>query len=92
MPNRVRFTGFYMSMSRGMVIDVYICGCVRTLQYIGFDVQNSNHVTRFVANWSMDDSSALVTGSLWGKPTWGTYWVWDARLTTEPLLFIYLGL
>ena len=36
---------------------------------------------------------ALVTGSLWGKPTWGTYWVWDARLTTElVLLFIYLGL
>ena len=36
---------------------------------------------------------ALVTGSLWGKPTWGTYWVWDARLTTELLLlFIYLGL
>lgn len=36
---------------------------------------------------------ALVTGSLWGKPTWGTYWVWDARLTSELLLlFIYLGL
>tara|TARA_A100001011_G_scaffold371419_1_gene428718 strand:+ start:1494 stop:2228 length:735 start_codon:yes stop_codon:yes gene_type:complete len=36
---------------------------------------------------------ALITGSLWGKPTWGTYWVWDARLTTELLLlFIYLGL
>ena len=26
---------------------------------------------------------ALVTGSLWGKPMWGTYWVWDARLTSE---------
>lgn len=37
--------------------------------------------------------AALVTGSLWGKPTWGTYWVWDARLTSELLLlFIYLGL
>src|SRR3954465_3781993 len=36
---------------------------------------------------------ALVTGSLWGKPTWGTYWVWDARLTSELVLFlIYLGL
>ena len=36
---------------------------------------------------------ALVTGSLWGKPTWGTYWIWDARLTFELLLlFIYLGL
>jgi heme exporter protein C len=36
---------------------------------------------------------ALVTGSLWGKPTWGTYWIWDARLTSVLLLFfLYLGL
>jgi heme exporter protein C len=35
---------------------------------------------------------ALWTGALWGKPTWGTYWVWDARLTsTLILLFLYLG-
>lgn len=35
---------------------------------------------------------ALVSGSLWGKPMWGTYWVWDARLTSELiLLFLYLG-
>lgn len=35
---------------------------------------------------------ALVTGSLWGKPTWGTYWVWDARLTSElVLLFLFIG-
>jgi heme exporter protein C len=35
----------------------------------------------------------LVTGSLWGKPMWGTYWVWDARLTSVLALFIlYLGL
>jgi len=37
--------------------------------------------------------AALVTGSLWGKPTWGTYWVWDARLTSElVLLLMYLAL
>ena len=35
---------------------------------------------------------ALVTGGIWGKPTWGTYWVWDARLTSMLiLLFLYLG-
>lgn len=35
---------------------------------------------------------ALVTGSLWGKPMWGAYWVWDARLTSELiLLFLYFG-
>jgi len=36
---------------------------------------------------------ALITGSLWGKPMWGTWWIWDARLTSElVLLFVYLGL
>lgn len=35
---------------------------------------------------------ALATGSIWGKPMWGTWWVWDARLTSELiLLFLYLG-
>jgi heme exporter protein C len=34
----------------------------------------------------------LVTGSIWGKPTWGTWWVWDARLTSMLILFfMYLG-
>ena len=34
----------------------------------------------------------LVTGAIWGRPTWGTYWVWDARLTTTLLLFlIFMG-
>jgi heme exporter protein C len=35
---------------------------------------------------------ALVTGAIWGQPTWGTWWVWDARLTSVLiLLFLYLG-
>ena len=35
---------------------------------------------------------ALITGAIWGKPTWGAYWVWDARLTsTLVLLFLYAG-
>jgi heme exporter protein C len=35
---------------------------------------------------------ALWTGSFWGRPTWGTYWVWDARITSElVLLFLYIG-
>ena len=35
----------------------------------------------------------LLTGSIWGKPTWGTFWIWDARLTSELiLLFIYIGI
>ena len=35
---------------------------------------------------------ALITGAIWGKPTWGTWWVWDARLTSVLiLLFLYVG-
>lgn len=35
----------------------------------------------------------LITGAIWGQPTWGTWWIWDARLTSELiLLFIYLGI
>src|SRR4029450_5129452 len=35
---------------------------------------------------------ALWTGAFWGRPTWGTYWVWDARITSElVLLFLYFG-
>ncbi|MFZ6044413.1 cytochrome c biogenesis protein CcsA, partial [Vibrio natriegens] len=35
---------------------------------------------------------ALLTGAIWGKPMWGAWWVWDARLTSELiLLFLYLG-
>ena len=41
---------------------------------------------------AMFTAIALVSGALWGQPTWGTWWVWDARLTSELLLlFLYLG-
>ncbi|PPE68433.1 cytochrome c biogenesis protein CcsA [Caldimonas thermodepolymerans] len=41
---------------------------------------------------AMFTALALATGALWGQPTWGTWWVWDARLTSELiLLFLYLG-
>lgn len=37
-------------------------------------------------------AACLITGSLWGRPTWGTYWIWDARLTSVLVLFfLYLG-
>ena len=42
---------------------------------------------------AMFTALALITGMLWGKPTWGTYWLWDARLTSELiLLFLYFGI
>ena len=44
-------------------------------------------------NGAMFTFLALVTGSIWGKPMWGTWWVWDARLTSELILFfIFLSI
>ena len=34
---------------------------------------------------------ALFTGAIWGKPTWGTYWVWDARITSMLILFFFIS-
>ncbi len=58
----------------------------------GTDV-SASMMRAFLPTGAWMTALALITGSLWGKPTWGTYWVWDARLTSELLLlFIYLGL
>jgi heme exporter protein C len=58
-----------------------------------FNVRLAFMVARALApTGAMFTVLALVTGSFWGKPTWGTWWVWDARLTSELiLLFLYLG-
>jgi len=60
-----------------------------------------NNMFMFLTNKNMEIGAlfslvTLVTGSIWGKPTWGTWWVWDARLTSAFLLFlvyvVYLAL
>jgi heme exporter protein C len=58
-----------------------------------FNARLASIVARAVApTGAMFTVLALWTGALWGKPTWGTWWVWDARLTSELiLLFLYAG-
>jgi heme exporter protein C len=58
-----------------------------------FNARLASMVARAIApTGAMFTFLALWTGSLWGKPTWGTWWVWDARLTSELILFfLYLG-
>ena len=60
---------------------------------LAFNTRLSHMLARAIApTGALFTFIALWTGSLWGKPTWGTYWVWDARLTSELiLLFLYLG-
>ena len=58
-----------------------------------FNARMASVVARSIApTGAMFTFLALWTGAFWGKPTWGAWWVWDARLTTELiLLFLYLG-
>ena len=58
-----------------------------------FNARMASMLARAIApTGAMFTFLALWTGSFWGKPTWGTWWVWDARLTTELiLLFLYFG-
>jgi heme exporter protein C len=58
-----------------------------------FKARLASMVARAIApTGAMFTFLALWTGAFWGKPTWGTWWVWDARLTSELiLLFLYLG-
>ncbi len=58
-----------------------------------FNARLASIVARAIApTGAMFTFLALWTGALWGKPTWGTWWVWDARLTSELiLLFLYIG-
>src|SRR5574343_1166360 len=58
-----------------------------------FNARLASLVARAIApTGAMFTVLALWTGALWGQPTWGTWWVWDARLTSELiLLFLFLG-
>jgi heme exporter protein C len=61
--------------------------------YVYFDVKLADIIAmESVRIGSMFTILALLTGSIWAKPMWGTWWVWDARLTSELVLFfLYLG-
>lgn len=60
---------------------------------LGFNARLSAMMAQAIApTGALMTFIALWTGALWGRPTWGTYWAWDARMTSELiLLFLYLG-
>ncbi len=75
-------------------ISLGIFSLITVLSLCGYIVKNKN---LFLIAKSLAPSGlvfnivALVTGSIWGKPTWGTWWVWDARITSMLILaFFYL--
>ena len=55
-----------------------------------FKIKNLNLISRSIAPLGlMFTCLAIITGSLWGQPTWGTWWVWDARITSMLVLLIF---
>jgi len=64
-------------------------GLLSILNFI-FKIKNFNLITKSIAPLGLLFTClAIVTGSLWGQPTWGTWWVWDARITSMVILSIF---
>ena len=72
---------------------LYVVMAFHAVLYFSFNTRLSAMMMHALApTGALFTALALWTGALWGRPTWGTYWVWDARLTSElVLLFLYLG-
>jgi len=76
-------------------ISLGIFSSITFLSISGFVFKNKNF---FLISKSLAPSGfvfniiALVTGSIWGKPTWGTWWAWDARITSMLILVLFYGM
>jgi heme exporter protein C len=76
-----------------MSMFIYLVAALHAALALAFHTRVSALMARALApTGALFAAIALWTGAAWGKPTWGTWWVWDARLTSELiLLFLYLG-
>jgi heme exporter protein C len=76
-----------------MSMIIYLAMAFWSILGLTFNTRLSGMMTRALApTGAMFAFLSLWTGALWGKPMWGTWWVWDARLTSELILFfLYLG-
>lgn len=77
------------SLAMSAYAGLAVCGLI----HLVWKVKTADMVARAIAPLgAWFTVIALLTGAIWGKPTWGTYWTWDARLTSMlVLLFLYLG-
>jgi heme exporter protein C len=76
-------------LSQSIFMAMAIAGAVNLIWKIKLADMAAKHCAPIGASFAV---LALATGAIWGKPTWGAYWVWDARLTAMLiLLFLYLG-
>jgi heme exporter protein CcmC len=77
-----------------MAMLVYLAMAMWSAVALGFNTRLSAMMAQALApTGALMAAIALWTGAFWGRPTWGTYWAWDARMTsTLILLFLYLGI
>ncbi|SPY07034.1 Cytochrome c-type biogenesis protein CcmC [Oligella urethralis] len=80
--------------SSWMAMIIYVAMAFWSIIYLVWRTHTSILLVRAMApTGALMCLLSLLSGAIWGKPTWGTYWVWDARLTAMLLLlFLYLGL
>jgi len=76
-----------------MSLAIYTIIAVASILYLVWKVKLADVIAKVSAPFgAIVTAIALISGSIWGKPMWGTWWVWDARLTSELiLLFLYFG-
>ena len=68
----------------------YTCIAVLSILTFLFKIKNLNLISKSIAPIGLLFTFlAIITGSLWGKPTWGAWWVWDARLTSMLVLLLF---
>ena len=79
--------------SAALSMAIYMFMAVSSLSFLIWRFKIADVVAKVIAPLGiMFTLIALITGSLWGKPMWGTFWIWDARLTSELiLLMLYIG-
>ena len=68
----------------------FFCIALLSLVNFIFKIKNFNLISKSIAPIGLVFTClAIITGSLWGQPTWGTFWVWDARITSMLILAIF---
>ncbi|MFD2165200.1 heme ABC transporter permease [Thalassotalea euphylliae] len=88
------FRIFYIHVPAAILsMSIYLAMAIAALSSLVWQVRLADASSAALAPiGAVFTAIALITGASWGKPMWGTWWVWDARLTSELiLLFLYLG-
>lgn len=75
-------------------LGIYVLMALASMIYLVWKIKMADIVAKVSAPIGISFTLlTLISGAIWGRPTWGTYWIWDARLTSELILFfLYVGI